>query len=155
MTFTRRAAALATAAFLFPLGALAAPPEETAPIRFEADLSADEQSAPTESPGTGHAEFTLERATLKFSWVVTFDKLTSPLTQAVVRGPQKPGTNAGVLFELGPATAKSPIKGSIVINDGQLEYLLAGRMYVNLHTTKWKDGELRGQIHRIREKPKS
>ena len=155
MTFTRRALALATVAFLLPLSAQALPPEETAPIRFAADLSADEESAPTESPGTGHADFTLDRATLKFSWVVTFDKLSSPLTEAVVRGPQKPGTNAGVLFELGPKTAKSPIKGSTVINDGQLEYLLAGRMYVNLHTTKWKDGEIRGQIHRVREAPKS
>jgi hypothetical protein len=153
MILTRRALALATVAFLTPFGARALPPEETAPIHFVADLSADEESAPTESPGSGHAEFTLERATLKFSWVVTFDKLTSPLTEAVVRGPQKPGTNAGVLFELGPKTSTSPIKGSIVLNDGQLEYLLAGRMYVNLHTTKYKDGELRGQIHRVRETP--
>ncbi len=147
--------ALATAAVLLPLRAQALPPEPTAPIQFVADLSADEESAPTESPGSGHAEFTLDRATLKLNWVVTFEKLTTPLTSAVVRGPQKPGTNAGVLFELGPSTAKSPIKGSITLNDGQLEYLLAGRMYVNLHTVKYKDGELRGQLHRVREKPRT
>ena len=155
MTFTRRIMMLATAASLLPFGAMALPPEPTGPIVFVADLSADEESAPTESPGSGHAEFTLDRATLKLSWVVTFDKLTTPLTSAVVRGPQKPGTNAGVLFELGPSTAKSPIKGAITINDGQLEYLLAGRMYVNLHTVKYKEGELRGQLHRVREKPRT
>ncbi len=151
MTLTRRTMALAT--LLLPISTQAFA-EETAPIHFVADLSADEESAPTESPGTGRAEFTLERETLKLSWVVTFDKLSAPLTEAVVRGPQKPGTNAGVLFELGPKTAKSPIKGSTTLNDGQLEYLLAGRMYVNLHTQKWKDGEVRGQIHRVRESAK-
>ena len=45
---------------------------------------------------------------------------------------------------------KSPLKGSRKINDGELEYLLTGRIYVNIHTTKLPAGELRGQMMRQR-----
>ena len=136
------------------VAAWALPPEDTRPIRFYADLSADEESAPTESPGKGRADFVLERATLKFSWTITYDGVTSPVTEVWIHGPQRPGTNAGKLIDLAQQGLKSPLQGSIVLNEGQLEYLLAGRLYVNLFTTKYKDGgELRGQITRARLKP--
>lgn len=125
------------------------------PIYFAATLSADEQSAPTNSDGTGKAIFKLDRDTLTFEWTVTYQGLTSAITGAHIHGPQRPGTNAGILIDLAPQGLTSPIKGSFVLNDGLLEYLLAGRFYVNLHTTKYKDGELRGQIGRLRQPPES
>jgi hypothetical protein len=123
---------------------------EGPPIRFRADLSSDEQSAPTESPGTGIAEFVLDRPTQTFQWTITFSGLTSDAVAAHVHGPQTPGGNAGVLFNLAPDGVKSPLKGSVDLNDGELEYLLTGRMYVNIHSTKYPAGELRGQIMRLR-----
>lgn len=123
---------------------------EGPPIRFKAVLSADEQSAPTESPGTGVAEFILDRPTQRLDWEVNFGGLTSDATGAHVHGPQTPGGNAGVLFDLAPNGVSSPLKGSVVLNDGELEYLLTGRMYVNIHTTKYPPGELRGQVMRQR-----
>lgn len=120
------------------------------PIKFKAVLSADEQSAPTESPGEGVVDFVLDRPTLKLSWTLVFDNMTSKATGAHIHGPQTPGGNAGVLIDLAPDGLKSPVRESIILNDGQLEYLLTGRMYVNVHSTKYPVGELRGQIMRLR-----
>lgn len=120
------------------------------PIKFLAALSADEQSAPTESPGTGTVEFVLDRPTQELSWTMVFEDLTSTATGAHIHGPQTPGGNAGVLIDLAPEGLKSPVTGSFVLNDGLLEYLLTGRMYVNIHSTKYPVGELRGQIMRQR-----
>lgn len=118
------------------------------PIHFLAEMSADEQSAYTESPGTARAEFVLERATLRLSWTLTYTGVTSAPIGVAIHGPQAPGGNAGVLVDMGAKGISSPLKGSAVLTDGQLEYLLTGRTYVNLRTQKYKLGELRGQIMR-------
>ena len=120
------------------------------PIRFQALLSAAEQSAPTESPGSGCVLFVLDRPTLKLDWTMTYVELTSRATGAHVHGPQTPGGNAGVLFDLAADGLKSPVTGSTVLSEAQLKYLLTGRTYVNLHTTRYPAGELRGQIMRLR-----
>jgi hypothetical protein len=128
------------------------------PITFYADLSADEESAVTESPGTGHVAFTLDRKTLRLSWKLTYTALTSPPTSASIHGPQTPGGNAGVVVDLAPKGVKNPLEGSTILTEGALEYLLTGRLYVNVFTTKYKEGELRGQIMRRRpdqQKPRS
>lgn len=120
------------------------------PIHFYADLSADEQSAVTDSPALGRADFILERATLRFSWVVTYRDLTSAPTAAGLHGPQTPGGNAGLLIDISETGLGSPIKGSTIITDGEVDYLLTGKVYVNLRTVKFDLGELRGQIMRKR-----
>ena len=92
----------------------------------------------------------LERETLKFSWVITYSGVTSPVTAVRIHGPQLVGTNAGILIDVGAKIVSSPLRGSAILNDGLLQFLLSGRMYVNVFTTKYKDGELRGQIKRLR-----
>ena len=120
------------------------------PIAFYADLSADEESAETYSPGKGRFDVTLDRKTLRFAWKVTYSDLTTPLTSAAIHGPQTPGREAGVLIDLAPKGPRAPLEGSVILDEGQLEYLLTGRMYVNLHTVKYPNGELRGQLSRQR-----
>lgn len=121
------------------------------PIHFVASISADEESAVTESPGSGRVEFVLDRATLKFDWKVRFKDLTSTPVGLHVHGPQTPGGEAGILFELAPKDMiKDGLTGSTTLNDGQLIYLINDRMYVNLHTTKYPAGELRGSIRKQR-----
>jgi hypothetical protein len=121
-------------------------------IQYACDLSADEESAETYSPGKGHADFTIERESLKFSWKVTYQDLTSPPVSAGLYGPDRPGGNAGFQINLAPQGLKSPLIGTKVLNDGELQYLVTGRMYVNIVTTKYKDGELRCQVTRQRPK---
>jgi hypothetical protein len=119
------------------------------PIHFYAELSPDEESFTTESKATGHGDFTLDRDTLKLSWRVQFKDLGSAPTGAHIHGPQRPGNNSNPVFDLAPSGLTSPLIGSVVLNDGQLQNLLAGRYYVNIMTANYKEGELRGQIERF------
>lgn len=153
MPIAKPLAHLRVTALALLFGALTAPAaigdDLGPPIHFRADMSADEQSAYTESPGVGRADFVLERSTLRLSWTVTFSNLTSPPTALAIHGPQAPGGNAGVIIDMAGNGLRSPVKGSVILTDGQLEYLLTGRTYVNLSTQKYKIGELRGQIKRL------
>ena len=121
-------------------------------IIFAANLSPDDQSTPTESPATGYAELRLERATLKLTWKVTYRGLTSKPIAAGLYGPENVGANAGQVVNLGARGLASPIQGSEVLSDGVFQYLITGRVYVNIHTTRYKDGELRGQLRRQRQR---
>ena len=119
-------------------------------LKFRANLAPEEESHVVHSPATGFGEFTLDRETMMLSWRITYDKMTSSVIGAHAHGPQSPGGNAGVLFPLAKGVISSPINGSFIINEGQLEYLLTGRVYINIHTEKYSDGELRAPIMRIR-----
>ena len=145
-TSTRAGWRVAAAILLLP--AAAAATDSGPPVRFYADLSAAEESTTTVSNGSGRAEFSLDRATLRFSWRASFGHLSSAVAGAAVHGPQRPGTNAGVQLDMAAKGVRPPLQGSVVLTDAQLQYLLAGRMYVNIRTRKYPDGELRGQIQR-------
>lgn len=146
---------LAFAVCGFGLPATAAEPaakdvKETGTISFCANLSPDEESAPTYSNAVGRADFVLQRADLKLTWKVTFKDLSGPATDVALYGPQRPGSNASKQWDLAEKNAlKSPISGFKMLNDGQLEYLLTTRLYLNILTDKWPAGELRGQVVRI------
>lgn len=121
------------------------------PIRFFADLSADEESAVTESPGAGRVDFVLDRRTLRLTWKVTFRRLTTPPTGLHVHGPQTPGGEAGILFELAPPRGlRDGASGEKILDDGLLGYLVQDRLYVNLQTRKYPVGELRGPVRKAR-----
>lgn len=124
-------------------------------VHYACDLSDNDESAETYSPGKGRAEFTLERATMKLSWRVSYEGLTTPLVSAGAYGPERVGANAGETIRLSANGTTSPLTGSKALNDSERQYLATGRMYVNLLTAKYKDGELRCQIGRLREKPAS
>jgi hypothetical protein len=141
--------AILTMVAIGALTATAAAGEEGT-IEFCANLSPDEESAPTYSSAVGLGRFTLRRSDLKLSWEISFKDLTGPAVAANIHGPQRPGANAQVLFPLVAGPIRSPLKGSITLDDGQLEYLLTGRMYANFTTEKYPDGELRAQLQRLR-----
>ncbi len=123
------------------------------PIAFTTELRASEESSVVDSPAKGRADFVLDRATMRLSWKITYQDLTSAPIAAKIHGPQTPGGEAGPLVDLAPNGVKSPLEGSIILTDGQLRYLLTDRMYVNITTQKYKLGEIRGQLARQRLKP--
>ena len=105
----------------------------------------------TASPGVGRVDFVLDRRTLKLSWQATFGKLTSATLGLHMHGPQTPGGEAGILFELAPPGAvRDGVKGFKVLDDGLLGYLVQDRLYVNLHTRRYPAGELRGPVRKAR-----
>jgi hypothetical protein len=115
---------------------IAASGVEAGPVVFP-DLSADEQAATTVSEGRGRAEFSLDRVGARLSWRVTTTALDSTVLGVAIHGPQRIGTNAGVQVDLAPQGARAVLTGSAVLTEAQLDYLLAGRMYVNVRTRRY------------------
>lgn len=112
---------------------------------FKAAMDGASEVPPTASTGTGAATVTLDTATRKLTWDVTYSGLTGPAMAAHIHGPADPGKNAGVVVPL-TGSLKSPIKGAKVLTSAQVADLEAGKYYVNIHTAVNKGGEIRGQL---------
>ncbi|WP_370043581.1 CHRD domain-containing protein [Sinorhizobium fredii] len=58
--------------------------------------------------------------------------------------PAAPGENADPVVDISKAIAS----GSAEITDQQLADLQSGKWYLNIHTQKFPDGEIRGQVEK-------
>lgn len=120
------------------------------PIEFRAELWDGPQRAPTDSDGKGEAKFTLERDTLRLTWTVTFNGLTSAPTALHAHGPVPAEGVAPVMFSLAPDGFNQPIKGERIISLGEAAFLVQNAVYVNLHTVRYPEGEIRGTLRKQR-----
>ncbi len=103
--------------------------------------------AGTGSPGTGSAAMTYDDVSGLFAWDIAWGGLQGVETVMHFHGPAGPGANAGVQVDFGNISGiASPSIGSTVINAQQGNDLLAGLWYINIHTTLFPGGEIRGQV---------
>jgi hypothetical protein len=120
--------------------------------QFTAALNTiQEVPPPTNSLGRGSCLITLNAAQTQISVTCEYSNLSSGLTAggAHIHGPASPGQNAGVLFPLNPTagtTSGTITAGPFTLTAAQLADLRAKRLYVNLHTANFPNGEIRGQI---------
>lgn len=117
---------------------------------FTAALSPE---AGVTSSGSGSATLQLSAdqtyATLRFS----YSNLTSPKVSEHIHGPADPGVSAGILFDIdttGPQ-ADGSYRWTIVQSGNttvaqQLAAIQGGRVYLNIHSAQYPNGELRGQF---------
>jgi CHRD domain len=128
---------------------LAAPalvtPAWAATEHFHADMLGPSEVPANATAGTGTVDATLDTATKKLDYKVTWSGLTGPATMAHIHGPAPAGKNAGVIVPLGDSPS-SPITGSAPLTDAQVAALENGMYYVNVHTDAHKGGEIRGQL---------
>ena len=82
----------------------------------------------------------------KLKWRLTFAKLTGPATQAHIHLGRK-GRSGTVLIAL-CAPCKSPETGTATISAAVLNDFKKHLLYVNVHTAKNPNGEIRGQLAR-------
>jgi hypothetical protein len=94
--------------------------------------------------GTGTASIILDTDSNLLSWNVGWSGLSSPATLMHFHGPALPNQNAGV--QVGIGVGSNPAIGNAVISNQQETDLLDGLWYVNLHTTSFSGGEIRGQV---------
>ena len=113
--------------------------------QMKAMLDGKSEVPPNASAGTGTADITYDPASKKLSWKLTYSGLTGPATAAHFHGPAEAGKNAGVAVPI-PGAANSPVEGSATLTDAQAADLLAGKLYVNIHTATNPGGEIRGQV---------
>lgn len=127
------------------LGAAAAFAGSASAEKLKATLNGKSEVPATTSSGTGTADLDYDAATKKLSWKLTYSGLSGPATAAHFHGPAETGKNAGVMVPI-PGAANSPAEGSATLTDAQASDLLAGKLYVNVHTAANPGGEIRGQV---------
>ena len=135
-----RTALLATAVAALAMGSARAEM-----VKFHAAMSTAMEVPPKTTGGKGTADATLDTATKKLTYDVTYSGLTGPATAAHLHGPAEPGANAGVLVPFSPPLT-SPIHGTATLTDAQVTDLMAGKVYANVHTAANPGGEIRGQL---------
>jgi len=119
-------------------------------VTFSAAFSGDQEAPPVVSNGTGSGTFTLNAAGTELSFDITASGLSGPVTLAHFHsGP--PGVAGGIVFHI-TDTIVEDAEGNITatgvwpIDDANVTALLAGNIYVNLHTANHATGEIRGQL---------
>ena len=143
-------------AFVLPICANAAT------VTYSFNLDGSQQVPPAGSPAAGSAQIAIDDTAGSISFaVVAFNLLGSPTGAHIHVAPA--GVNGGVVFDLGAATDfAGPVTiGSIVIPSslafaGAVKPLPPGlgglinaapwNFYVNIHTSVFPGGELRGQF---------
>ena len=109
---------------------------------FRTTLSGANEVPPRETPafGTGQAMLDLDSKMFMFNY--TFDNLVAPQTAAHIHV-APPGVNGPVLYPLPMGSPSSFMK---MLTDLDVEQLTSGLWYVNVHSTTYPAGEIRGQF---------
>ena len=135
---------LVFAAVLAASSALAAPAfAET--MNFSAKLAGSSEVPPNQEAGTGTVTATYDTDSKDFAWTIEYSGLTGDATAAHFHGPAAEGENADPVVPIEGELA-SPIKGNATLTEEQATDLQAGKWYFNIHTEKYPDGEIRGQV---------
>ncbi len=117
-------------------------------VTLRAALSSTQQVPPNLAGGGGDATVTFDRVSKRMTWLVDYYSLSGALTGAHFHGPAASNATAPVTVPMTPRA--SPLAGSTTLGPRDEADLLAGRWYVNLHTTTHPAGELRGQLRETR-----
>ncbi len=152
---------------------IAAPSSDAAPTSYFANLNGPSESPPNTSPGTGFAEVDFDSAAQTMHVFVTFTGLEAPSTASHIHAPTTlPGTGtAGIAtttptfpgfplgvtsgtydntFDMSQASSYNP--AFITANGGTVAgaestlaaALAADKAYLNIHSTMFPGGEIRG-----------
>jgi CHRD domain len=138
---------LKSVAALAIIAVLAAGAAQAEIVHFGATLAgADEVPANTTA---GHGEFSGELETVEGVLVyrATYTGLTGAATMAHLHGPAAPGSNAPPVVAV--KDASSPISGTSILTPQQMDDLMAGKWYFNVHSAAHPGGEIRGQVKRL------
>lgn len=109
---------------------------------FKAELKGSGEVPANPSTATGTSTLTYNNATKTFTDVTSYKGLMPSMGHIHKAAA---GTNGPVVFPF--IDLKSPITlNSPTLTDDQVDALFKDSMYVNLHTTKYPGGEIRGQL---------
>ncbi|HPF35726.1 MAG TPA: CHRD domain-containing protein [Candidatus Krumholzibacteria bacterium] len=111
-----------------------------AETQFTATL--DGASSGTPSPATGTAVMILNDAQTELSYTITYSGLTGTEVAAHFHN-APPGSNGPILE---PLPAGEPKVGVWMVSPSDVVELMAGRVYINVHTNLYPAGEIRGNV---------
>jgi hypothetical protein len=116
---------------------------------FTATLTAAAEVPPASSLGTGTGTFTLNAAETELTFMITATGLTGEVIAAHFHrgGPDVAGP---IVFDISNSIVSSggqvTANGTWPLSSADRDALLAGDIYVNLHTIQFPNGEIRGQL---------
>jgi hypothetical protein len=120
------------------------PSNSNATVAFTSSLSGANETPANGSAATGTASFSYNTTTYILSGTVNFSGISA--TDAHIHKGAV-GVAGGVVFPLGSSTITSPISfTSAPLDATQRADLLANLYYVNIHSTSFPNGEIRGQL---------
>lgn len=117
------------------------------------ELSGLQEVPPNQSFGSGFGRYELSADETELRFIITAYVLTGPVTAAHFHN--APASTAGpAVFDLAPFLTEVDqdvaLAGASLLADWSIENVVeeirAGRVYVNLHTDAYPDGEIRGQV---------
>ncbi|MCA1594501.1 MAG: PQQ-dependent sugar dehydrogenase, partial [Acidobacteria bacterium] len=111
---------------------------------FVANLNGAQEVPPTNSHAIGAATLLLDKDETTARVSLSFSGLSAAETASHIHGPALPGTTAAVLIDL-------PAGGNfndfpITLTPQQVRDLKAGLLYINVHSSAFPAGEIRGQF---------
>ena len=116
---------------------------------FQASLTGLGETPPNASPASGFGTVVLNAAQTQITVDENWSGLTAPATASHIHGPGGAGTNAAVLFPFSgvpAATAGAITEQVFSITPQQVAWLFSGYLYMNVHTSTFPGGEIRGQL---------
>lgn len=159
MSIARSLAAVAAGCAFAALAPVAA----AQTVLFNFPLSGLQENPANASPGTGEGSLLLNIATGAFTLDYSYSGLTGTVTMAHFH--QAPaGTNGGVVYWLASMGAPNNLattlmnpplmtgmsadtaSGNGVFSPALIDAAIAGNLYMNVHTTTFGGGEIRGQV---------
>jgi hypothetical protein len=152
MIATRRTTPLARGALAsFAAAILALSPAHAgaALMTFDAVLNGANEVPPTSSTATGFGTVVLDTSTDTITVNESWSGLTAPATLSHIHGPAPVGVNAPVLFPftgVPAATTGSIPQQTFTLTPAQVTELESGLYYMNVHTSTFPNGEIRGQL---------
>ena len=114
---------------------------------FASPLEGAQEVPPNASTAKGTVIVRYDTATKQLELVGDYQNLTTTISGSHIHGPAAPGANAPVLFTLNNTGGIiGVLTGTFTLTPAQQADLFAGNMYVNVHSTTFPGGEIRGQL---------
>ncbi|NOG54982.1 MAG: CHRD domain-containing protein [Planctomycetes bacterium] len=112
-------------------------------VSLSMTLDGMQETPISDTPATGTGTATLDTDTLLLTWHLEFADLLGTQSAAHFHGPAAYCESGGVQITL---PVGSPIDGQQTVSSQQAADILAGLWYVNVHTSSFPGGEIRGQV---------
>ncbi len=131
--------------FAFAVAALASTFASAA--NFTYTFVANGAQSATPSAGIGNFVVTLDDISGAVTVNGTFSGLTGNINNQHIHGLAAPGANASVILGLtGTGTTSGTVFGSGTLSPANVTGMKNGLTYVNIHSTSFGGGEIRGQV---------
>ena len=124
------------------------------PVTVRAVLSGAQENPPVGTGGRGAASVTVQPGGAAMTFTLEVSALSNITAAHIHSG--TPGVNGPILFTLSPGPFASPLSGTLTASDFDesagmtfaeaVRAIREGRTYVNVHTERHPDGEIRGHL---------